>query len=141
IFLWGFTGLLGKFIELHSGVLVWYRLLISAATIALILSYRKSFPKLSFRQLSAVSGIGILVMLHWVTFYGSIKLSSISVAMVCLSAIALFVSIIEPLVNRQKLDYMEILFSALAAVGIATIYKADPSSSAGIVVGLISAML
>src|SRR5258706_85045 len=125
IFLWGFTGLLGKLIQLNEGVLVWYRLLISAAAIALILSYKKNFPRLSFRQLSAISGIGILVMLHWVTFYGSIKLSSISVAMVCLSAIALFVSIIEPLVNRQKFDYMEIFFSGLAAIGIFTIYKAD----------------
>ena len=38
IFLWGFTGLLGKLIELNEGLLVWYRLLISSAAIALIFS-------------------------------------------------------------------------------------------------------
>jgi drug/metabolite transporter (DMT)-like permease len=88
-----------------------------------------------------ISAIGILVMLHWVTFYGSIKLASISVAMICLSSIALFVSFIEPLVNRQRFDKMEILFSAFAVLGIFFIYKSDISASAGIIVGVISALL
>jgi len=140
IFLWGFTGLLGKFIQLNEGVLVWYRMLISAAAVALILIYRKKLPRLPLRQLIHISGIGILVMLHWVAFYASIKLASISVAMVCLSSIALFVSFIEPLVYREKFDYMEIFFSGMAVIGISTIYKSDPSASAGIIVGILSAL-
>jgi drug/metabolite transporter (DMT)-like permease len=141
IFLWGFTGLLGKLIQLNEGMLVWYRLLISSAAIALILLSRKSFPKLSFKELSMISGIGILVMLHWVTFYASIKLASISVAMVCLSSIALFASIIEPLVNRKRFDYMEIVFSAVAMMGIYTIYSSDSGAAPGIIIGVISALL
>jgi len=141
IFLWGFTGLFGKLITLNEGMLVWYRLLISSIAIAIILAWRKSFPKISFREVLIISAIGILVMLHWVTFYGSIKLASISVAMICLSSIALFVSFIEPLVNRQRFDKMEILFSAFAVLGIFFIYKSDISASAGIIVGVISAFL
>jgi drug/metabolite transporter (DMT)-like permease len=141
IFLWGFTGLFGKLISLNEGMLVWYRLLISSVAIAIILAYRKSFPKISLREIGIISAIGILVMLHWVTFYGSIKLASISVAMICLSSIALFVSVIEPLVNRQRFDKMEILFSAFAVLGIFFIYKSDISASAGIIVGVISALL
>src|SRR5689334_308164 len=98
IFLWGFTGLLGKLIQLNEGVLVWYRLLISAAAIALILFSTNRFPKIPFKEMAKISGIGFLVMLHWVLFYACIKLSSISIAMVCLSSIALFVSFIEPIV-------------------------------------------
>lgn len=141
IFLWGFTGLFGKFIQLNEGLLVWYRLLISSVAIAIILMYRKSFPKLKMKELMQISGIGILVMLHWVSFYASIKLASISVAMVCLSSIALFASIIEPLVNRARFDYMEIVFSAVAMLGIFTIYSSDASASVGIVLGVISALL
>jgi drug/metabolite transporter (DMT)-like permease len=141
IFLWGFTGLFGKLISLNEGMLVWYRLLISTVAIAIILFYRKSFPKISLREVGMIAAIGILVMLHWVTFYGSIKLASISVAMICLSSIALFVSFIEPLVNRQKFDKVEILFSAFAVLGIFFIYKSDISASAGIIVGVISAFL
>lgn len=141
IFLWGFTGLLGKFINLNEGLLVWYRLLFSSITIGIILLYRKSFPKLSRKEFLQISGIGFLVMLHWVTFYGSIKMSSISVAMICLSSIALFASIIEPLVNKTKFDVIEILFSALAVTGIATIYNSGLNASKGIILGVISALL
>lgn len=141
IFLWGFTGLLGKFINLNEGLLVWYRLLFSSVAIGIILLYRKSFPKLSRKEFLQISGIGFLVMLHWVTFYGSIKISSISVAMICLSSIALFASIIEPLVNRTKFDVIEIVFSALAVTGIATIYNSGMNASKGIIIGVISALL
>jgi len=79
-------------------------------------------------------------MLHWVAFYASIKLASISIAMVCLSSIALFVSFIEPIVYRERFDFMEILFSGLAVIGITTIYKSDPTASAGIIVGILSAL-
>ncbi|MCX6291528.1 MAG: DMT family transporter [Bacteroidetes bacterium] len=141
IFLWGFTGLFGKLIDLNEGLLVWYRLLISSAAIFVILIYRKAIPKLKRKELIKISGIGIIVMLHWVTFYASIKLSSISVAMICLSAIALFASIIEPIVNKTKFDYMEIVFSAVAMIGITTIYSSDTTASLGIIIGIISAFL
>lgn len=141
IFLWGFTGLLGKFIQLNEGMLVWYRMLISSIAIALFLLYKKSIPKISGKEIIIIGLIGILVMLHWLTFYGSIKASSISVAMICLSAIALFSSIIEPLVNKAPFDYLEIIFSAMAVTGIYTIYNSDLTASTGIILGLTSAFL
>ncbi len=141
IFLWGFTGLLGKLIELNEGMLVWYRMLISSLAVGLILAFRKKLPRISMKEFIRISGIGLLVMLHWLAFYGSIKLSSISVAMICLSSIALFASIIEPLVNRTKFDYTEIIFSIFALAGIGMIYKTDTSALAGIIAGIISALL
>jgi drug/metabolite transporter (DMT)-like permease len=121
--------------------LVWYRLLFSSLAIAAILIYKKSLPKIKLKELVKISGIGFLVMLHWIAFYGSIKLSSISVAMICLSSIALFASIIEPLVNRTKFDYIEIVFSLFAVTGIALIYQSDLSASKGIIAGIAAAFL
>lgn len=141
IFLWGFTGVLGKAIELNEGLLVWYRMLISTVVIALIMYYRKSFQKIPLRSLIHIIGVGILVMLHWVTFYGAIKISSVSITLSCLSSIALFTSILEPLFNKAKFDYVEILFSGLAMAGIFTIYRSDTSAIWGIVVALISSLL
>ena len=141
IFLWGFTGILGKLISLNEGMLVWYRLLISAVAIGIILVWSKKLPKISFNELLKISGIGIIVMLHWVAFYGSIKMASISVAMICLSSIALFASILEPIVNKTKFDYTEIIFSVFALAGIATIYHSDTSASLGILIGILSALL
>lgn len=140
IFLWGFTGLLGKFISLNEGLLVWYRLLISAVVLFVWLLYQKKLPRLSFRQWIHLSGIGMLVMLHWVAFYGSIKYSNISVAMVCLSSIAMFASILEPLINRQRFDYLEVVFSFLALLGIGSIYFSDVTASTGIILGVVCAL-
>jgi len=141
IFLWGFTGLLGKLITLNEGMLVWYRMLISSMAIGLLLAARGKLPRLRAGELFRIAGVGVLVMLHWVTFYASIKLASISVAMICLSTIALFASIIEPLVNRRKFDYLEIVFSAVAVIGISHIYATDASASAGILIGIVSALI
>ncbi|MFM9050879.1 MAG: EamA family transporter, partial [Bacteroidota bacterium] len=58
IFLWGFTGLLGKLIKLNEGMLVWYRMLISSVVIALILVSRKELPRLSRGEFVRISGIG-----------------------------------------------------------------------------------
>jgi drug/metabolite transporter (DMT)-like permease len=138
IFLWGFTGLLGKLIHLNEGLLVWYRMMISSVVIGLLLLYRKALPKMSLKEILLISCIGFIVMLHWVTFYGSIKLSSISVAMICLSSIALFASVLEPVINRQRLDFTEVLFSILAMAGISSIYFSDASAEAGVLVGVTS---
>ncbi|MFM2206262.1 MAG: hypothetical protein RL213_237 [Bacteroidota bacterium] len=141
IFLWGFTGILGKWIKLNEGLLVWYRMLLSALVLFIILYWRKELPRLPRRKLLHIASIGFIVMLHWVTFFGSIKLSSISVAMICLSSVALFAAFIEPLVNRKPLDYWEIVFSLFAVAGITTIYFSDMSATAGIISGLVCAFL
>jgi drug/metabolite transporter (DMT)-like permease len=141
IFLWGFTGLLGKLIDLNEGMLVWYRMMISSIAIGIILVWTKKLPKIKGKELAKICGIGILVMLHWVAFYGSIKLASISIAMICLSSIAVFASIIEPIVNKRRFDYTEIIFSLFALAGIAIIYRSDTSASLGIIVGVLAALL
>ena len=141
IFLWGFTGLLGKFISFNEGILVWYRLLLSSIAIAIILFFRKKWPRIPKKEFFKIVGIGFIVMFHWVTWYGSIKLASISVAMICLSSIALFASVLEPLFNRKRIDYVEVLFSCIAVAGIATIYNSDVSAGYGIVLGVFSALL
>lgn len=141
IFLWGFTGLLGKWIKLNEGLLVWYRMLLSSFILFLLLAYRRELPRLPRKKLLHIAAIGFIVMLHWVAFFGSIKLSSISIAMICLSSVALFTSIIEPLINRQPFDYTEIVFSLMAMGGITSIYFSDMNALAGIIAGVTCAFL
>lgn len=138
VFLWGFTGLLGKKIELNEGLLVWYRLLFSIIVMAMIIFSRKKFPKLQRKEWIQICSVGLLVMIHWVLFYGSIKAAGISVAMICLSSIAVFAALLEPLINKQKYDAIEIVFSLLAIGGIFVIYATDQSSLKGIILGVTS---
>ncbi|MDP4285585.1 MAG: EamA family transporter [Bacteroidota bacterium] len=141
VLLAGFTAILGKLIELNEGYLVSYRMLVSAVTLALILFFRKELILLSKENILKLFGVGAIVALHWVTFYGSVKYSNVSVSVTCLSAIGFFTSIFEPVIMRRKIDIVEIFLGLLAIVGIYFIFNFYPEYKTGIIFGVISAML
>jgi drug/metabolite transporter (DMT)-like permease len=99
---------------------------------------RNKIFQLTWREILKIGGVGVIVMIHWVTFYGAIKISNVSVTLVCLSSIALFTSVFEPLIAKTKFDYIEIFFAGLAMAGIYTIYQADNSALTGILVAVFS---
>ncbi|HLG35347.1 MAG TPA: DMT family transporter [Bacteroidia bacterium] len=138
IFLWGFTGILGKLITLNEGLLVWYRLIISGLIMWFVAGSKNKIRELTRKEILKIGGVGVIVMIHWVTFYGAIKISNVSVTLICLSSIALFTSVFEPIITKTKFDYIEIFFAALAMAGIYTIYHADNSMAVGILVAVFS---
>src|SRR5580704_18392342 len=141
VLLAGFTGVLGRLISLNEGLLVWYRLLLSAVALWLLVPLRKQAVRIDRRDLWRIFGIGAIAALHWVTFYGSIKYSNVSVALVCFSAVGFFTALLEPLLLRQRLDVVELLLGLLVIAGIFFIFKVDPRYKTGILVGLVSALL
>ena len=141
ILLAGFTAILGKLIMLNEGYLTLYRMVISAFTLGLILLIRKTFAKVPRKRILEMMGVGCIVALHWVTFYGSIKYSNVSVSVTCLSAIGFFTSIFEPIIMRRRFDIMEMLLGLLAIAGIYLIFNFYPEYKLGIIFGIISAML
>jgi drug/metabolite transporter (DMT)-like permease len=141
VLLAGFTAIFGRLIDLNEGMIVWYRMLISAATLASILILRKEFIPLSWRKSLGLFTVGAVIALHWVTFYGSIKYSNVSVSVTCLSAIGFFTSILEPLIRKRKIDKIEILLGLLVIAGVYLIFNFYPEYKTGIIFGIISAML
>ncbi len=141
VFLAGFTAILGKLITLNEGLLVWYRLLITAVTLGLLLYFRKELERLSLKNMMKLLGVGAIVALHWVTFYGSIKYSNVSVSLTCLSGIGFFTAFFEPLIMKRRIDAVEILLGLLAIIGIYLIFDFYPQYKTGILFGIISAML
>jgi len=137
----GFTAILGRLIDLNEGMLVLYRMLLSALTLAIILFFRKELIKISFKNILMLFGIGAIIALHWVTFYGSIKYSNVSVSVTCLSAIGFFTSFLEPLITKRKLDTTEVLLGLLAIAGIYLIFNFYPEYKTGIIFGILSALL
>ncbi|HEV8079658.1 MAG TPA: EamA family transporter [Chitinophagaceae bacterium] len=141
VFLAGFTAILGKLITLNEGILVWYRLLITALTLVVLLYFRKELQRLSLKAALKLFGVGAIVALHWVTFYGSIKYSNVSVSLTCLSAIGFFTAFLDPLIMRRRIDIMEIFLGLLAIAGIYLIFDFYPEYKLGILFGIISALL
>ena len=141
VFLAGFTAILGKLITLHEGMLVWYRMLITAVTLFALLYFRKELQRLSVKDAFKLFGVGAIVALHWVSFYGSIKYSNVSVSLTCLSAIGFFTAFLDPIIMRRRIDVVEVFLGALAIAGIYLIFDFYPEYKLGILFGIISALL
>src|SRR4029453_968234 len=107
VFLAGFTGILGRLITLQEGLLVWYRLLITSVTMWILVSLTGKLQKISFPDTVKLTAVGFIAALHWITFYGSIKNANVSVALVCFSAIGFFTALLEPLILRVRIKWIE----------------------------------
>ena len=141
VFLAGFTGILGKLIDLNEGLLVWYRLLITSVTMWIVFFFMKKLQKISFTDMIKLTGIGFLAALHWVAFYGSIKYANVSVALVCFSSVGFFTALVEPLIYRKQINKFELLLGLLVIVGIYIIFHFDPQYKTGIILGILCAIL
>lgn len=141
ILLWGFTAILGKVILLDEGLLVWYRMLISAIATGIFLFYKKELKTMPLRQLFQISGIGLIITLHWITFYGAIKASNVSIAISCFSSVAVFTAILDPLLKGQRPRLAEILLGLTVMAGIYIIFSVQQFYLKGILLSLASALL
>ena len=116
-------------------------MLFSAVSLGLILLLRKEFTRVPFLDILKIFGVGVIVAMHWVSFYGSIKYANVSVSVTCLSSIGFFTSFIEPIITKRKIDLIEVLLGLLAIAGIYLIFNFYPQYKTGIIFGLISALL
>jgi drug/metabolite transporter (DMT)-like permease len=141
VFIWGFTGILGKLISVAAVQLVWYRVLIASVTLFLYFNFNKTDFKVSRGTFLKLIFTGALVGGHWILFFLSIKLSTVSVSLVCLSSITLFTAIFEPLINKKRISRLEIIAGIMIITGILIIFKFESQYTMGILAGLASAML
>ena len=141
ILLAGFTGIFGKLIELAEGPLVWYRMLMTSVFFFLYLAYRGKLPIVAPRQALAIAGVGVLIALHWIFFYGSIKYANVSIGVVCFALTGFFTALFEPVLERRRLSVRELCFSLITVCGIALIFHFDTRYRTGIILGVISAAM
>jgi drug/metabolite transporter (DMT)-like permease len=141
IVLWGFTAILGKLISLDEGLLVWYRMLFSTVAMAVFLAVQKKQWKLPQGQFMPITLIGLVITLHWITFYGAIKASNVSIAISCFSSVALFTAVMDPLLKGKRPKASELLLGLAVIAGIYIIFTGQKFYFKGIVLSVISAFL
>ena len=140
VFLAGFTAILGKLIGINEGLLVWYRLLLTVLSLGLILYFKKKLQRLSAKETLKIFCVGMIVAIHWVAFYGSVKYGNISIAVVTLSAAGFFTAFFDPIINKKKVSLIEVLLGTLAIGGIWIIFDFHPQYKTGIIFGIVSAL-
>ncbi len=141
VLLWGFTAILGKLITLPALPLVWWRMLLVVAALALLPRVWRGLRALPTRLLLAYSGVGVLVALHWLTFYGAIKLANASVAATCMALATVFIALIEPPLARRRFSWRELALGIAVLPGVALVVGGVPDGMRiGIAVGALSAL-
>ena len=138
VILAGFTGVFGKLISLNEGLLTWYRVLFSSIILFLILKLFRIEDQTTLKGKFDIAKIGLLITIHWVFFYASIKYSNISIGVVCYCLTSFFTAVFKPLIDKTKFKFSELLLSALTLLGISLIFHFDASYQLAISLGVIS---
>lgn len=142
VLLWGFTAILGKLITLPALPLVWWRMLIVVAALALVPRVWRGLRAMPRRLLLSYAGIGVLVALHWLTFYGAIKLSNASVGATTIALATVFTALLEPWLTRTRFSGRELALGIAVLPGVALVVGGVPAGMRlGIAVGALSALL
>jgi drug/metabolite transporter (DMT)-like permease len=142
VVIWGFTAILGKLISLPAFALVWWRMFLVVLALAFIPAFWRGLRRMSLRTLGIFSGIGVVVALHWVTFYGAIKLANASVAATCMGVAPIIMSVVEPWITKKRFDPRELVIGVAAIPGVMLVVGGTPHGMRlGIAAGVLSAFL
>jgi len=142
VLLFGFTAILGDLISLSALSLVWWRVFLTSISLLFLIQFGRNLKLLPRRLILQYMGIGVLVALHWITFFGAIKYSNASICLVCMATTSFFTAFLEPAILKQKIKGYEILLGLLIVPGMMLVVNnIDYALMVGVWSGLISAFL
>lgn len=141
VFIWGFTAVLGALISIDSVPLVFFRMGLASIFIYAYIRFKKIDIALSRKTFYSFALAGVIIALHWLTFFGAIKVANVSVTLACMSTGAFFTALLEPLFYRRKFIWYELVFGLLVVIALYIIFEVQPEYTLGIILALISAFL
>ena len=139
VFIAGFTAILGELISIDAIALVWFRMAIAAVMMFGYIKIKRVDLKIPFKTILKFFVAGIIIALHWITFFAAIKASNISITLAMFSTGAFFAAFIEPLFFRRKIISYEIFFGLVVIFGVVLITQTELRYLTGILLGISSA--
>lgn len=137
----GFTAILGRLISIPALELVWYRMLLAFVGLGIWFVIKKISIRVPGKQILYFLLTGLVVALHWIAFFGSIKVANVSIALACFATSALFASFIEPLFLKRRIVIYEVLLGIVTIIGLSLIFGIETEYTYGIILGVIAAFL
>lgn len=142
VILYGLTAILGDLISLSALNLVWWRVMIASISLFVFVKFGRSIMNLPRRHVGIFAAIGVIVALHWISFYGAIKLSNASIVLAAMASTSFFTSLVEPIITKRKFKLLELLLGMAIIPPMVIIARdIDLSLVNGLLVALISAFL
>jgi len=141
VFIWGFTAILGALISIEAIPLVFFRMGLATIFIGLYFFAIKKNVRTDSSSLLKFFGTGILIAVHWIFFFQSVKVSNVSVALVTMSTGAFFTSLVEPFFYNRRIRFIEIILGSIVILGLYIIFNFESQYKLGIIYALMSAFL
>jgi len=142
VLLWGGTAILGRQISIEAVPLVWYRLVVVVAVLAVLLPVRRVPVAVPLRAAAQYGLVGVLIGVHWLCFYGAIKAAGVATAVLSLSTATFFTSLVEPIVFRRRVAASEVVLGCIVVAAAALLIQVELHADAfGVLLGLGSALL
>jgi len=138
VFLWGFSAILGKLVTIPAVEMVWYRSILAAAGMAAVIYFTRGNFKVSGTDLMRLFGIGCIVSLHWIAFFGSARVSNVSVSLVGFATNSLWAALLEPWFNKSRIKKYELLLGLMVMAGLYIIFSFDFEYKLGLALGILA---
>tara|TARA_X000000950_G_C13870486_1_gene642652 strand:- start:1007 stop:1921 length:915 start_codon:yes stop_codon:yes gene_type:complete len=141
VFIWGFTGILGKVIEIPYYAIVWYRMFFAALGLLAYFVLSANAVKVTPLKALRMLAVGFIVAAHWATFFQALKVSNVTVVLTTIASTSLFVAFLEPLFFKRRINVYEVLFGLVVIVGLYLIFSFESQYRLGVILALTSAFL
>ncbi len=136
-----FTAILGRLTEVSTLGVVFYRTLLASLGMLIFATFQKKSLKISFRESLPLLGVGAIMSLHWICFFGSARASTVAVSLVTFSTTSFFTSILEPYLRKTKVSWVEVFLGILVVCGMGFVFTFESQYLTGIIIGIIGAIL
>lgn len=141
VFIWGFTAILGKLIQISALELVFYRTLFAFVSLGILMTLRKRNFIIGGVEIVKILANGVLIGLHWVFFFASVKVSTVSVCLAGMATATLWTSILEPVMGKRKIRIFEVLLGIIIIFGLYIIFRFEFDHLLGLIFSIFSAFL
>jgi len=141
VFIWGLTAILGLLINISAVAVVFYRTLFSTVLLFFLLYFWKHRLKVGVKEFFKITGVGIIIGLHWILFFAAARVSTASVCLVGIATCSFWTSLIEPLMSSRKVKIYELALGVLVVIGLYIIFSVEVQYIEGLIMAVLAAML
>jgi drug/metabolite transporter (DMT)-like permease len=138
VFLWGFSAILGKLVSIPAVEMVWYRSVLAALGMGMVIYFSRGTFKISRDDLIKLIAIGFIVSFHWIAFFGSARVSNVSVSLVGFATNSLWAALLEPWFNKTQIKKYEVLLGLVVLLGLYIIFSFDFEYKLGLLLGVLA---
>ncbi len=138
VFLWGFSAILGKLVEIPAVEMVFFRSILAAIGMGIVIVATRGTFKVTGNQLTRLLLIGSIVALHWMAFFGSARVANVSVSLVGFATNSLWAALLEPWFNKQRMKKYELVLGCVVLLGLYIIFSFDFQYRLGLALGVLA---